>query len=124
MPAPLSLATRSAAHLSLALGGYHVGSGRAVPSVAALVGLVSVIVGGLVTARSARGSGAGNRRTGAVWALVLGLISLLVGGLHTANSAGGFGTGNGLAGALVALVLGLVGMLLGSLALVRTRRAG
>ena len=96
-----------------------IGSGRLLPTVAAVVGLIGVVVGGLALARSRR---AGNGRAGAIVAAVLGLISLVIGGLHTANSAGGFGTGNGLAGAIVAILLGLVGIVLGGLALARSRQ--
>ena len=98
--------------------GYVLGVGRTVPSIAAGLGLISVVIGGLALSRSARRIG----RTGAVVALVLGLISAIVGGLHTANSAGGLGTGNGLAGAIAALALGLIGLVLGGLAVARSRR--
>jgi hypothetical protein len=91
-----------------------IGSGRLVPTVAAVVGLIGVVLGGLALARS--------WRRGAIAAGVAGLISVVVGGLHSANSAGGFGTGNGLAGAIVAMVLGLISIVLGGLALVRSRR--
>lgn len=101
-----------------AQGGIGIGSGRLLPTVAAVVGLIGVVIGGLALARSRR---AGNGRAGAVVAAVLGLISVVIGGLHAANSAGGFGTGNGLAGAIVAIVLGLVGIGLGGLTLARSR---
>lgn len=103
---------------SVAIGGYEVGVGRTVPSVVAVLGLISVVVAGVARARSA----AGRAVPGA--ALVLGLVSAVVGGLHAVNSAGGLGTGNGLAGAVVALVLGLIGTLLGGLTLARARRSG
>ena len=103
----------------IAAGGSGIGSGRLLPTVAAVAGLIGAVIGGLALARSRR---AGNARAGAIVALVAGLISVVVGGLHSANSAGGFGTGNGLAGAIVAIVLGLVGMVLGGLALARSRR--
>jgi hypothetical protein len=86
-----------------------------VPSVAAVVGLISVIIGGLALARPA------GRAARAVVVLAMALISVIVGGLHAANSAGGLGTGNGLAGAIVAVVLGLIGMVLGGLVLARAR---
>jgi hypothetical protein len=98
--------------------GYEVGSGRLVPTAAAVVGLLSVAVGGLALARSR----SGGARTAAVLALLAGLISAFAGGLHAANSTGGLGTGNGLAGAVVAVVLGLIGMAIGGLALARSRR--
>jgi hypothetical protein len=96
-----------------------IGSGRLVPTVAAVVGLIGVVLGGLALARSRR---AGNGKRGAYVALVTGLISVIVGGLHAANSAGGFGTGNGLAGAIVAIVLGLIAVVLGGLTLARLRQ--
>ena len=75
-----------------------------VPAIAAALGLIRVVIGGLALARSAGRIGIGPRRVRALVALVLGLVSAVTGGLHSANSAGGFGTGNGLAGALVALI--------------------
>jgi hypothetical protein len=104
-----------------AAGGTGIGSGRLVPTVAAVVGLIGVVLGGLALARSANRVGTSNGRRGAI-AAVAGLISLVVGGLHSANSAGGFGTGNGLAGAIVAMVVGLIALVLGALALARSRR--
>ena len=68
-----------------------IGSGRLVPTVAAVVGLIGTVVGGLALARSAGRIGGGSRRLGAIVALVAGLISLVIGGLHSASSAGGFG---------------------------------
>jgi hypothetical protein len=100
----------------LIAAGTGLGSGRLVPTVAAVVGLIGVVLGGLALAR--------NGRRGAIAAGVAGLISVAVGGLHAANSAGGLGTGNGLAGAIVAMALGLIGMVLGGLALARSRRTG
>lgn len=113
----LLLATPAVVHV--AVGGYDIGSGRTVPTV---LGLIGVVIGGLALARSAGRIGVGNGRTGAIVGLVLGLISAVVGGLHMANSAGGLGTGNGLAGAIVALVLGLIGVVIGGLALARSHR--
>ena len=97
-----------------AAGGIGIGSGRLIPSVAALVGLMGVVLGGVALGRSAGRIG--------IAAGVAGLISVIVGGLHAANSAGGIGTGNGLAGAIVAMVVGLISMVLGGLALARSRR--
>ena len=91
------------------------GSGRLAPTVAALVGLIGAILGGLAVARSIG-------RICAITAGLAGLASIVVGGLHAANSAGGFGTGNGLAGAIVAIALGLVSTVLGGLAMARNRR--
>lgn len=108
------LATPATAYVTAA--GYELGTGRLVPSVAALVGLTGVLVGGWAAVR------ARNRRPGAVLALVAGLLSTVVGGLHAANAAGGLGTGNGLAGAVIAVVLGVLGLAAGGLALARSRR--
>jgi hypothetical protein len=112
-------------HLMLAApvptaAGYVLGVGRTVPSVAAVLGLISVVFGVLALVRSRRRIG----RTGTPAALTLGLalISAVVGGLHAANAAGGLGTGNGLAGAVIAVVLGLIGLVLGGLAAARSRR--
>lgn len=98
----------------IAAAGYELGVGRTVPTAAAVVGLVAVVVGGLALARP-------GARSRPVAALVLGLVAALVGGLHATGAAGGLGTGNGLAGALVAVVLGLLGVALGGLALTRSR---
>lgn len=111
------LAAPAATFVSAA--GYQVGSGRLVPSVAAVLGLAGVVIGGLARARS---GGAGNWRAAAVLALVAGLISVAVGGLHAANAAGGLGTGNGLAGAVLAVVLGLIAVVVSGLTLARARR--
>ncbi len=115
----MSVSSPLAAHVLSAAGGYVLGAGRTVPSAAAVLGLTSVVIGGLALSRSARRIG----RAGAVVALTLGLVSASVGGLHAANSAGGLGTGNGLAGAIVALALGLAGLVVGGLAVARSRRA-
>jgi hypothetical protein len=98
--------------------GYELGTGRFVPTVAAVVGLAGLVIGGLALARPGRATTA--RITAA---LVAGLFSVVVGGLHAANAAGGLGTGNGLAGAVVAVALGLIGLAVASLALARSRRA-
>jgi hypothetical protein len=114
-------AAPAAARIFAAGAGYELGVGRTVPTVAAVLGLISVIAGGLAMARSRRSS---TGRAGIIVATALGLISVIVGGVHGANSAGGLGTGNGLAGAIFAVALGLIGMGLGALALARSRRAG
>src|SRR5688572_16571273 len=78
-------------------------SGRAKATAAAVVGLISLIIGGL--------------------ALLLGLIGIALSAIHLSGATGGFGTGSGRLGAIVGLVLGLIGMCLGGLALARARRA-
>jgi len=97
-------------------------AGRARSLVGTVVGLISLVIGGLALARAAGRTGTGNGRTGAIVALVLGLIGIVLSVVHLGSSTGGFGTGSGRAGAIVALVLGLIGMNLGGLALARSRR--
>jgi hypothetical protein len=104
-------------------GPIGVTNGRARAIVAAVVGLISLVVGGLALARSAGRIGAGNGRAGAIVALALGLIGMALSVAHLGSSTGGFGTGSGRAGAIVALVLGQIGMNLGGLALARSRRS-
>jgi len=106
-------------HLGFAAG---ITAGRARAMVAAAVGLISVVTGGLALARSAGRLGTGSGRGGAMLALVLGLIGMVLSVVHLGTSTGGFGTGGGRAGAIVALVLGLSGVNLGGLALARSRR--
>jgi hypothetical protein len=98
-------------------------SGRARALVGVVVGLMSVVIGGLALARSAGRIGTGSGRVGAIVALVLGLVGIILSVMHLGTSTGGFGTGSGRAGAIVALVLGLIGMNLGGLALIRSRRS-
>jgi hypothetical protein len=99
----------------IAAAGYTLGTGRTVPTLAAVVGLVSVILGGLSLLRPTVG------KIGAPISMLLGLISLIVGGMHAAYAAGSLGTGNGLAGAIFAVALGLIGIALGGLAFTRSR---
>jgi hypothetical protein len=96
---------------------------RIAASVAGVVGLIGVVIGGRALARSTGRIGAGSRR-GAIVALVLGPIGLVIGGLVVATADGGLGTGNGLGGGIVAMMVGLIGMALGGLALTRSRRTG
>ncbi|AFH63329.1 DUF6223 family protein [Paenibacillus caseinilyticus] len=96
--------------------------GRLEAIVAAVVGLISAVLGGLSLARSAGRFGSGSGRAGAIAAAVVGLIGIVLAGLHLANTPGGFGTGNGRAGAIVAIVVGLAGMVLAGLTLARSRK--
>ena len=118
------LAAPAAAQLSVqpAAGPvYTMTPGRLAASTAALVGLVSAVIGGLALFRAARRIGNHGRR-GAVVALVLGPIGLVIGGLVVATADGGLGTGNGIAGGIVAMIVGLIGIALGGLTLARSRR--
>src|SRR5262245_48910421 len=109
--------------VALTDGAIGITKGRARALVAAVVGLISLVVGGLALARSAGRIGAGAGRAGAIVALALGLIGMVLSVAHLARSTGGFGTGSGRAGAIVALVLGLIGMNLGGMALSRSRHS-
>ena len=70
---------------------------RIAATVAAVVGLVGAVIGGLALARSAGRIGGGNGRRGAIVALVMGPIGFVIGGLVVATADGGVGTGHGLA---------------------------
>ncbi len=85
MSVRLLLAAPEAAPALLAAGG-GIGTGRTVPTAAAVLGLVSAVVGGLHAANAAGGLGTGNGLAGAVAALVLGLVGTVVGGLALARS--------------------------------------
>ena len=120
----VGLAAPATTHVSLAAGVIGPGSGRAGASLAAVVGLIGVVIGGLALSRSAGRIGPGNGRNGAIVALAFALISTVLAGLHLATNPGGIGTGHGRAGAIVALVLGLSGMVVGGVARARSRRSG
>ncbi|MEH0820513.1 MULTISPECIES: DUF6223 family protein [unclassified Micromonospora] len=119
-------AAPAAAHVSAqpaAAGVYTMSAGRLGASLAAVLGLTGVIIGGLSLARSRSRIGTGNGRLGATTALAAGLIGMALGGLVVATSDSGIGTGNGRGGAYVALVVGLIATILGGLTLARGRRA-
>ena len=88
----------------------------------AVLGLISVVIGGLVLRRSSGRIGPGHASRGAIVALVGGLISAVNGGLNLVVATGGLGSGNGVVGGAAALLLGLIAMALGGLVLARTRR--
>lgn len=93
-------------------------------TLADVLALVGVVIGGLALRRSAgRIGGTGNGRVGAIVALVAGLIAVVNGWLNLAVANGGPGTGNGVVGGAVALVLGLFATVLGGLALARSRHS-
>jgi len=118
------LAAPAAVYASVqpAVSVYTMSPGRIGAVVAAVVGLIGAVIGGLALARSAGRIGTGTGRRGAIVALVLGPIGLVIGGLVVATADGGLGTGNGLGGGIVAMVVGLIAMALGGLALARSRR--
>jgi hypothetical protein len=113
------LAAPAAEHGSVqpaAVSVYTMTPGRIAASVAAVVGLIGAVIGGLALARSAARIGIGTGRRGAIAALVLGPIGLVIGGLVVATADGGLGTGHGLGGGIVAMIVGLISMALGGLA--------
>lgn len=127
MSVQLVLAAPAVAHVSgqpAAASVYAMSSGRLGATVAAVLALTGVVIGGLALARPAGRFGTGSGRLGTIVALAAGLIGMALGALVVATSNGGIGTGNGLGGAVVALVVGLIAMVLGGLALARSRRAG
>ena len=119
------LGAPAAAHVSdqpAAASFYTMSPGRIGAIVAAVVGLIGAVIGGLALSRSAGRISTGSGRRGAIVALVLGPIGLVIGGLVVATAKGGLGTGNGLGGGMVAIMVGLIGMALGGLALARLQR--
>src|SRR4051812_36088139 len=105
----LGLATPAAAHVSAqsaAVDAYTLTPGRLVGTVAALVALAGVVVGGLALARSAGRLGNGSGRRGAIVALVAGLTGMVIGGLVVGAAEGGPGTGYGIVGGFAALAIG------------------
>jgi Family of unknown function (DUF6223) len=104
------------------IGSYTLTAGRFWSLVAALLGLIGVVLGGLALARSAGRIGRGTGRRGSIVALVAGLAGAVIGGLVVAAAEGGPGTGYGIVGGYIALVIGLTAMALGALALTRSRR--
>ncbi|MBL3664637.1 hypothetical protein JL475_01080 [Streptomyces sp. M2CJ-2] len=120
------LAAPAAAHASAqsVAAGASLTTGRLVGTVAALVALAGVVIGGLALARSVGRIGHGNGKRGAIVSLVAGMIGMVVGAVNLAVADGGPGTGNGVLGGALALVLGVVAAVLSRLALVRSRRTG
>jgi Family of unknown function (DUF6223) len=114
-------ATRVSAQ-SAPVDAFTLTTGRLLGTVAALVALAGVVVGGLTLARSAGRIGNGNRNRGAIVALAAGLTGMVIGGLVVAAAEGGPGTGYGIVGGFAALAIGLIATLLGWLALARSRR--
>ena len=125
LAAGVGLAVPAAAQFSdqpPAVSVYTITPERIAATVAAVVGLIGVVIGGMALARSAGRTRTGNARRGAIVALVMGPIGLVIGGLVVATADGGLGTGNGLGGGIVAMMVGLICMALGGLALARSRR--
>ena len=121
--AGFGLATPAAARVSAQsapVDAFTLTTGRLLGTVASLVALAGVVVGGLALTRSAGHAGNGTR--GAIVALVAGLTGMVIGGLVVAAAEGGPGTGYGIVGGIAALVIGLIATVLGCLALARSGR--
>lgn len=88
-------------------------------SLAAMLALAGVVIGGLALSRPA--SRFATQR-GAMLTMGLGLIGALNGVLNLAVANGGPGTGNGVVGAAAAVVLGAIAIAMGMLAMGRSRR--
>jgi hypothetical protein len=99
----------------MSVDAYTLTTGRLVGTVAVLVALAGVVIGGWVLARS------GGRKW-AVVALVAGVVGMVTGGVVVAAAEGGPGTGYGIVGGYAALVTGLIATVLGALALARSRQ--
>jgi hypothetical protein len=94
---------------------------RLVATVAVLVALAGVVVGGRALSRPAGRIGNGRRE--ATMSLGTGLAGMVVGGLVVAAAEGnGPGSGYGIVGGYAALVLGPIAAILGWLVLARSRR--
>lgn len=92
--------------------------GRIAALLPVVLGLISVIVGALALARSARRIISARSMTFA--ALVLGLIGIVLSVRHLLTATGAIGSGSGRLGAIVALVLGSTGAILAMIALNRS----
>ncbi|MFZ4662615.1 MAG: DUF6223 family protein [Caldilineaceae bacterium] len=84
--------------------------------------LLGALIGGAALVRSAKGSGPGQGRNGAIVAFVVGLVAVVIGGLLLLTADGGPGSGNGVVGAAMSLVLGLTALAESGLTLARSRR--
>jgi hypothetical protein len=114
-----------AAHVSEpgAITVYGLTARRLWATIAAVLGLLGVIVGGLaLTRRTNRLGGTAPERLAIIVAFAAGLAAVINGGLNLAVATGGPGTGNGVVGGAAALVLGLTALTLGGLGLARRRR--
>ncbi|WP_431968664.1 DUF6223 family protein [Actinacidiphila sp. bgisy160] len=89
---------------------------------AAVLALLSVVLGVLALTSFARRIGTGDGRAPAIAAMAAGLVSVVNGGLVVVTADGGPGTGNGIVGGFVAVAIGLVAVVLGRQALARCSR--
>src|SRR5262249_49825267 len=87
-------------------------------TIAAMLGLLGVIVGGLALTRRVGMA----ERLAIIVAQVAGLVAVINGGLNLAVATGGPRTRHGGVGGAAALVVGLTALTLGGLGLARRRR--
>jgi len=91
-------------------------------TIAAVLALVGLVIGGLALKRPVSRFGSASGPLGAIMALAAGLVAAANGGLNVAVATGGPGTGNGVVGGAAAFVLGLAAAAMGWIALARSRR--
>ncbi len=91
-------------------------------TMAIVLALVGVVIGGMALARPTNRFGTASGRLEAIVALVAGLMAVVNGGLNLAIANGGPGTGNGVVGGAAAFVLGLIALALSGVALTRRHR--
>jgi hypothetical protein len=96
---------------------YALTVGRLWSLVAAAIGLIGVVMGGLARTRALGGTN--NQRRNAFLALLTGLAGSVIGGVVVVFADGGPGSGSGIVGGYLALVIGLLAIALGWLSLKR-----
>ncbi len=117
----LQLLLASPASVEVINAADEAGSGRAGSVAALLLGMVSVLLGGLALARANRRAPR-NGLNGALAGLALGLTGVAVSLLLLAGPAGDVGTGDGRGGAVAALAVCALGAGVGAVAAARSRR--
>jgi hypothetical protein len=119
----VALATPAAADIAIqqpSIPAYALTAGRLWSLVAAALGLIGVVMGGLARTRVLGGTK--NHRRNAFVALWSGLAGSVIGGVVVVFADGGPGSGSGIVGGFLALLIGLIGIALGWLALKRPPR--
>jgi peptidoglycan/LPS O-acetylase OafA/YrhL len=119
----VAFATPAAADIAIAQAdtpAYALTAGRLWSLVAAAIGLIGVVMGGLARIRALGGTK--NQRRNAFLALLTGLAGSVIGGVVVVFADGGPGSGSGIVGGYLALVIGLLAIALGWLSLKRPIR--
>jgi len=119
----VALATPAAADIAIQQAdapAYTLTAGRLWSLVAAALGVIGVVTGGLARTRVLGGTK--NQRRNAFLALSTGLAGLVIGGFVVVFADGGPGSGSGIVGGYLALVVGLLAIALGWLSLKRPIR--